>query len=83
LDVDIAFGSHHSNHYALFKNKNSGPDAGGSCLLATQEAEIRRMVVQSQSGQIVCKALSRKNPSQKRAGGGLKVKALSSSPSTV
>jgi hypothetical protein len=32
-------------------------------ILATQEAEIRRIKVQSQSGQIVCETLSRKNPS--------------------
>jgi hypothetical protein len=31
----------------------------------TQEAEIRRMEVQSQPRQIVLKILSRKNPSQK------------------
>jgi hypothetical protein len=35
----------------------------------TQEAEIRRIVVGSQSGQIVCETLSLKNPSQKRSGG--------------
>jgi hypothetical protein len=38
-------------------------------ILATQEAEIRRIVIQSQSRQIVHKTLSRKNPSQKRVGG--------------
>jgi hypothetical protein len=38
-------------------------------ILATQEAEVRRITVQSQPGQIVSKMLSRKNPSQKRAGG--------------
>jgi hypothetical protein len=38
-------------------------------ILGTWEAEIRRMVVQSQPGQIVCKILSQKTPSQKRAGG--------------
>jgi hypothetical protein len=43
-------------------------------ILATQEAEIRR---------IVCETLSRKNPSQKRLAEWLKVKALSSSPSTT
>jgi hypothetical protein len=37
--------------------------------LATQEAEIRRIQVQSQLRQIVPETLSRKNPSQKRAGG--------------
>jgi hypothetical protein len=35
----------------------------------TQEAEIRRIVVRSQPGQIVLETLSGKNPSQKRADG--------------
>jgi hypothetical protein len=35
----------------------------------TQEAEIRRIEVQSQPGEIVHKTLSPKHPSQKRAGG--------------
>jgi hypothetical protein len=34
-------------------------------ILATQEAEIRRIEVQSQPGQIVLETLSQKNPSQK------------------
>jgi hypothetical protein len=38
-------------------------------ILATQEAKIRRITVQSQPRQIVCKTLSQKNPSRKRAGG--------------
>jgi hypothetical protein len=38
-------------------------------ILATQEAEIRRIMVQSQPGQIVPETLSQKQPSQKRAGG--------------
>jgi hypothetical protein len=38
-------------------------------ILATQEAEIRKIEFQSQPGQIVHETLSRKNPSQKRAGG--------------
>jgi hypothetical protein len=38
-------------------------------ILATQEAEIRRIMVRSQSKQTVCKTLCRKIPSQKRAGG--------------
>jgi hypothetical protein len=37
-------------------------------ILATQEAKIRRITVQSQSGQTVCKTLSRKKPSQKKTG---------------
>jgi hypothetical protein len=36
---------------------------------ATQEAEIRRMEVRSQPGQIVCETLSQRNPTQERAGG--------------
>jgi hypothetical protein len=37
-------------------------------ILATQEAKIRRIEVQSQLGQMVCETLSQKNASQKRAG---------------
>jgi hypothetical protein len=37
--------------------------------LATQEAEIRRIMVQSQPGQIVHKTLSSKSSTQKKAGG--------------
>jgi hypothetical protein len=36
---------------------------------ATQEAEIRRIEVQSQPRQILCDTLSRKHHLQKRAGG--------------
>jgi hypothetical protein len=38
-------------------------------ILTTQEAEIRRILVQSQPGQIVRKTLSRKTLHRKRAGG--------------
>jgi hypothetical protein len=38
-------------------------------ILATQEAEIRRISVQSQPGQTVCKILSQRNPSQKKVVG--------------
>jgi hypothetical protein len=38
-------------------------------ILATQEADIRRIKVQGQPRHVVCKTLSRKNSSQKRAGG--------------
>jgi hypothetical protein len=38
-------------------------------ILATQEAEIRRIKVQSQPEQIIFKSLSQKILSQKRAGG--------------
>jgi hypothetical protein len=37
-------------------------------ILATQEAEISRIVDQSQPGKIVCETLSRKKPIKKRAG---------------
>jgi hypothetical protein len=37
-------------------------------ILATQEAEIMRITVQSQPGQIVLETLSRKYPTQKRVG---------------
>jgi hypothetical protein len=47
-------------------------------ILATCEAEIRRILVWSQTGQIVCETLSWKNPSQKKAGGVAQVSALSS-----
>jgi hypothetical protein len=41
-------------------------------ILATQEAEIRKMMVQSQPGQIVCKTLSQKKPfTQKNRAGGV------------
>jgi hypothetical protein len=51
-------------------------------ILATQEAEIRRTKVQSQSQQIVHKTLSQNYPSQKGLVEWLKVKAQSSSPRT-
>jgi hypothetical protein len=42
------------------------PGAGGSgVILATQEAEIRRIAAQSQSREIVRETLFLKNPSQK------------------
>jgi hypothetical protein len=59
-------------------------------ILATAEAEIRRMAVQSQPGRIVCEILSRKYPTQKRADGVAKVVAclpskceFKSNPSTT
>jgi hypothetical protein len=39
-------------------------------ILATQEVEIRRIVAQSQHGQIVLETLSRKCPKQKKRAGG-------------
>jgi hypothetical protein len=38
-------------------------------ILATQEAEMRRIAVWSQAGQIAHETLSQKNPSQKKGGG--------------
>jgi hypothetical protein len=38
-------------------------------ILATQEAEIRRIKAQDQPRQIVCETLFEKNPSQERCGG--------------
>jgi hypothetical protein len=38
-------------------------------ILATQDAEIRWIIVQSQPGQTVCETLSQTNPVQNRAGG--------------
>jgi hypothetical protein len=38
-------------------------------ILATQEAEIRRIAVQGQPEQIPCETLSQKNPLHKRSGG--------------
>jgi hypothetical protein len=60
-------------------------------ILATQEAEIRRIVVQSQPGVNDYETLSQKHPTQKRAGEVAQViqhlpskcKALNSSPSTA
>jgi hypothetical protein len=45
------------------------PVAHTPIILAIQEAEIRRIGIQSQPRQIVCKTLSQKILSQKRAGG--------------
>jgi hypothetical protein len=38
-------------------------------ILATQEAEIKRIMVRSQPWQTIQETLSQKDPSQKRAGG--------------
>jgi hypothetical protein len=43
-----------------------------ACNPAIQEAEIRRIAVRSQTGQIVYETLSLKKPAQKRAGEWLK-----------
>jgi hypothetical protein len=49
-------------------------------ILATQEAESRRIMVLCQPRKIVLNTLTRKYPSQKGLAEWLKVKALSSSP---
>jgi hypothetical protein len=51
-------------------------------ILATPEAEIRRITVQSQPRQIILKTLSQKNHHKKGLVEWLKVKALSSNPRT-
>jgi hypothetical protein len=38
-------------------------------IVATQEAEIRRIAVRSQSGELVCETLSQKKPITKRVDG--------------
>jgi hypothetical protein len=52
----------------VFKNNKSGHQWFTPVILATQEAEIRRIVVRSQPGQIVCKILSQKKNHKKRTG---------------
>jgi hypothetical protein len=52
-------------------------------ILATQEAEIRKIIVRSQPGQIVKKTLSQNYPTQKRAGQALYHLSHSSSPTTI
>jgi hypothetical protein len=57
-----------------------------SVILATQEAEIRRIKVQSQPGQIANKTLSQKYPTQKKgwqSGSNAECEALSSNPGTA
>jgi hypothetical protein len=52
-------------------------------ILATQEAEIMRIMVRGQPGQIVLETLSRKTHHKKGLVEWLKVEALSSSSSTI
>jgi hypothetical protein len=49
-------------------------------ILVTQEAEIRRSMVQSQPGQIVLETPISKKPSQKRAGGMAQGEGLACKP---
>jgi hypothetical protein len=62
----------HTRNLGLIKNKTKHETWYQwltPVILATQEVEIGRIMVQSQSGQVVPKTLSQKNPSQKRSGG--------------
>jgi hypothetical protein len=70
----ITYPQHNNNMIIkIFKNPILNKEARHwwlpSVILATQEAEIRKIVVQSQPRKIVPNILSRKNPSQKRGGG--------------
>jgi hypothetical protein len=55
-------------HFISYKNhlKLGASGSGLYIILATQKAEIRRIMVQSQPKKIVCENLSGKNPSQIR-----------------
>jgi hypothetical protein len=60
--------------YQRLKKNAAGHQWFAPIVLATQEAEIRRIEVRSQPGQIVHETLFRKKPfPQKRAGGVIKV----------
>jgi hypothetical protein len=72
--------THHKVH--PLKLRQLKPGTGGSHL-GTQEAEIKRVAFGRQPEQIVLKTLSRKYPLQKSLAEWLKVKSLSSSPSTA
>jgi hypothetical protein len=66
---------------SLRKEKIAGSQWLILIILATQEAGIRRIMVRSQPRQMVCKVLSQKHPTQKRAGGMVQVvERLSSKP---
>jgi hypothetical protein len=54
-----------------------------SLILATQEADIRRIAVRSQPRQIVCETLSQKTSHKIGLVEWFKVKAMNSSPSTT
>jgi hypothetical protein len=58
----------YNNHYVLNKKKSQENEAY-SYNIASQEAEIRRITVQSQPRQIFPLDLISKNPSKNRAGG--------------
>jgi hypothetical protein len=54
---------------AELKEINKTVNFKPTVILATQEAQIRRIAVQSQPGQTVCETLSRKISAQKWSGG--------------
>jgi hypothetical protein len=54
-----------------FKKNHCWVPVAHACILATQEAETRRIMVRSQPGEIVRKTLSRKILSQKIWAGGV------------
>jgi hypothetical protein len=75
LDRGTCFLFFKANKQSKWKSKNKKPciksffELGTGLtpvILATQEAEIRWIAVQSQLGQIVCETLSRRNPSPKK-----------------
>jgi hypothetical protein len=66
----------------LINPKISGHQWLTPIILVTQEAEIRRIVVQSQPRQIVCETISKTSITIKGLVEWIKVKVLSSNPST-
>jgi hypothetical protein len=52
-------------YYSARKSIAAGHQWLTTAITATHETEIRRVIVESQPGQIVCETLSQKNPSQK------------------
>jgi hypothetical protein len=62
--------------------RHAGRQWPTTIILATQEEEIRRITIQSHSGQIVFETLSQKTLHKKGLVQWLKVQALSSNPST-
>jgi hypothetical protein len=68
---------------AIEGSKTAGHRWFKPVILATQEAQIKRIPVQSQLEQILCKTLPRRTLHKNRAGGVVKVKTLGSSPSNT
>jgi hypothetical protein len=67
----FSFSAHLAASYSNYLYQETGKLGGRwltPVILATQEAAIRRIMVQSQPRQIVHETLYQKNPSQKRAG---------------